>query len=67
MKGSEPTFEPCQDCEGSGDHHEHRPDFYDPYYMHRFYGRPCEHCDGKGKIEVEPQEDDGLSKEREGA
>jgi hypothetical protein len=35
------------------------PCFYDPYYMSRT-NEPCEHCDGKGKVEVEvePVEED---------
>ena len=57
MKPTEKRFEDCERCEGTGDRHEHRPDFYDPYYMHRFYGHPCEHCDGTGKVEIEAEDD----------
>lgn len=52
----------CEYCEGTGDHHAHEPDFYDPYYVHRYYGRPCHHCDGTGsvEVEVEPVEEEEL-------
>jgi DnaJ-class molecular chaperone len=50
----EARFEECERCEGTGDHHVHMPTFYDPYYMSRT-NRPCEYCDGKGKIEIEDE------------
>ena len=50
-------IEDCPHCEATGDQYRHIPSFYDPYYMSRQHGVPCEHCDGKGNVEVEIEDE----------
>jgi hypothetical protein len=44
----------CEMCEGDGYEMVHRPDFYDPCYMHKTRN-PCPACDGDGYIEIEDE------------
>jgi DnaJ-class molecular chaperone len=49
----------CDDCEGSGRLMVHRPDFYDPYYMHQTNAK-CPTCLGTGVVPIDTQPDGEL-------